>query len=591
MKTSLPTWCHLHRMAAASPGLFIAHATLWAVMNGSGLLPGLIAKSIFDALTGDAQPERGTNELIGLLIALALGRALLWLIAGTVEILLRFTSSGRIRRNMLRRVLRRPGAVGMPFSIGETISRFRDDAYQAEDGLDWTDEIIGQGVVTLIAIAILLKVSIPLTLACALPLVLIVAITQRASSALGRRREASSQATSAVTGAIGDLLAGVQTIQLAGAEARMTAHVSQLSERRRTATLADRLLTQALDAVSANTASIGTGLIMLLAANRLREGQVSVGEFVLFVSYIGLIADFTSGLGQFLATYRQTGIAFTRMSEVLDGAPAAILTEATPLFLRGELASAPALQRDTDRLREIEVRGLTASHTGSGRGIEGIDFSLTRGSLTVITGRVGSGKSTLLRVLLGLLPREEGEIQWNGHLIADPAEFFVPPRAGYVAQTPRLFSDTLRANILLGLPEDDVDLPGAIHRAVLDRDLTTLEAGLDSAVGSRGVKLSGGQVQRTATARMLVREPELLVIDDLSSALDVETERALWDRLLIDDEATCLAVSHRQIALSRADHIIILKDGRVEAAGSLARLMESSAEMRALWQEADDPAS
>ncbi len=237
------------------------------------------------------------------------------------------------------------------------------------------------------------------------------------------------------------------------------------------------------------------------------------------------------------------------------------------------------LRNQKDHLQSLKVSHLTYIYPGTNQGITDISFEIQRGSLTVITGQIGSGKTTLLRLLLGLLPKQSGEIYWNGDIVENPATFFVPPRSAYTSQIPQLFSYTLRENILLGLSKDDQDIATALNMAVFDQDLATMNESLETLVGSKGVRLSGGQMQRVAAARMFIRQTELMVFDDLSSALDVETELALWSQIFVNTEQrenpwtpTCLVVSHRPSVLRRADQIIVMKAGRVETQGKFDQI-------------------
>jgi len=261
------------------------------------------------------------------------------------------------------------------------------------------------------------------------------------------------------------------------------------------------------------------------------------------------------------AYQRQADVSIDRIAELLPGDDRAAIAAPVRTHLRHGPPVLEVVRRVDDPLDELVVSGLTVRHDGSGRGLDDVDLVLRRGELVVVTGRVGAGKSTLLRALLGLVPRDAGTITWNGTEVADPATFLVPPRVAYLPQVPRLFSEALAETVLLGLPDDELDR--ALWLTCLDEDLVRMPDGTSTLIGPRGLRLSGGQVQRTAAARALVRRPELLVVDDLSSALDVETEARLWARLAGGGFRTALIVSHRPQVLDRADRVVVLEDGRV----------------------------
>jgi ATP-binding cassette, subfamily B, bacterial len=584
---ALPAWRVIWEMLRFRPWLWFIDLLAVALIRFCWqIAPALIMKAFFDMLTGAAQLTFGIGAIVAFMAAIWVGRVVASYGFYYADVPIFADIPTLLRKNLLRYILRRPGASALPDSAGEAISRFKNDVNEIPLFVILINDIAVGIVVVIVAIALMVQISPWVTVMALIPLVFVGVIANIASKRIEHYRRASRSAAGDVSGFIGEFFGAVQAVKVATAERNVINYFHGLNEERRKLTVREKLFDDVLGSIYRNTSTLGTGVILILVGQSMRVGTFTLGDFSLFVYLLQSMGDLTTFAGMLAARYKQLDVSVQRMYRLMENAPLDALIQRSPVDLSGPLPGVTYPQKhDSDRLEKLTAANLTFHYPSSTNGIEGINLSLRRGTLTVVTGRIGSGKTTLLRALLGLLPLEAGEVRWNGELIASPGDFFVPPRCSYTAQVPRLFSNTLRNNILLGMDRSDDEIYRSTKLAVMDRDLEELDDDLETMVGARGVKLSGGQMQRAAAARMFIREPELLVFDDLSSALDVETERQLWERIFAEAGKTCLVVSHRRPLLRRADHIILLKDGRVEAEGTLVELIETSEEMKELWRK------
>ncbi|GIH17862.1 ATP-binding cassette domain-containing protein [Rugosimonospora africana] len=372
---------------------------------------------------------------------------------------------------------------------------------------------------------------------------------------LERAARRTVAARAAFVTALVSTLSAARTVKLAGATEPVLAHVARLDEMR-----SDRQRREIKVQVWArSTPSLASGLLPIAAWALYLSGGLSAGATLVAVSTLGAARWFawtTASLVSQLPSAR----VWTRRTVAMTGVGAYSAPVPGVDLSAGTAPVPPTAPRHP--LRRLELAGFNAVHEDGTVAARNIDLTVDRGQLVLVVGPVGAGKSSLLRALAGIV-HHTGALCWNGQLITEPEMFLRPNQVGYVAQLPRVLSGTIADNIQLG---HEVDAASAVTTAQLDHDLAATGGGLGLLIGHKGTRLSGGQLQRLALARALAPRTELLIADDVSSALDVTTELELW-RALRASGVTVIGSTSKRAALAQADLVVALLDGKVVARG------------------------
>ena len=440
---------------------------------------------------------------------------------------------------------------------GEVVARAMDADRLARYADRWVDFING------VAIVIVAGVIAGSWLAGSVLLAVMVASAVASSfgrSVAGRSAAASSTARAGFGRALVSAIESVRTIKLAAATTDIHRHLRSVDAGRVDAAVREHRVQALLD---------GVPFVMVQAGVVAAWGGLLTGQWELATAL--LVANAVSGFDWFgrvagsVVTEAPGTRAWMRATSALAGGGDLMDLPAGVDLVTGQGPSPTTPERDA--LRSLSLRGLTAVHDDGTIGVEDVDLDVRAGELILLLGQVGSGKSSLLGALAGLVS-SDGQIRWNDRPVADTQAELRPTRVAHVAQVPRVLSGTFADNIMLDHADRGVGRGLAIAR--LERDVREA-GGPDALVGHRGVRLSGGQVQRLALARAVACEAELLLADDVSSALDAATEVELWSGLR-ESGATVIGATSKAAALARADRVLVLVDGRVAEEGPWSHL-------------------
>lgn len=540
------------------PYLYFANFLIFFLVFLLPVIPGFLYDAYYTKLEANTITAENIVSFVLCMGAVYLSRALLLYIGAYVDTIHRFYICNLVRYNVMREIFSKPASGAFKGTVGTLTDSINEDANQIEESITWTIDIISTYTFAVLSAIILLRINWKITIAAFLPFVIVLLMVKKLKIYIENNRKKVRELSSGTATKIMDYFQSIQAVKAAGSEEAVTRNLMLMNERKSAYVIKDKVFSVFISALNKNLVSISTGIILLMAAFLMENSALGIGDLIIFLYYLDYISEFTMEFGEYLAHFKQTEIAFQRLSAYVEPKSNCILTKHQKLDFHKQKYPVIVKNEEKVHLENIEYRNICFGYQQDEFLIKDFSLKVKRGERIAITGKIGSGKTSLLKNMAGLLPMDSGEVYCNGEKVENVTEFFSPPFCTYLSQTPRFFMDTVRENILLGMDVPEQSLSDVIGRSALNQDMEQLDKGLETFVGANGKKISGGQRKRIALARALIRKTELVMIDDLSSGLDRETEKEIWRNLFADKEKTYIIATNNEQIIKLCDQVILL---------------------------------
>lgn len=420
-KNSVPRL--MWKMIMFKPGLYALSVTLWTLIFVYNLVPGLISREFINRLFSDSSSEGLFTQLLIILLIATVLRFVCGYFGGLIDRKHDFITVSTIRVNIIDKLYSKHGGEAVSKSSGEVQDHITNDVEQLVDTLGWLLDIIGTATFSVVSLAILMKINVKITLLVFGPLIIVALLTKRIKGRLQVYRRNSRKCDSEVSGMISQIFHSIMTIKAFNSEDDIIKKLHSLNHQRHKMVIKDTVFTQMVNSVFENTVNIGTGLILFLVANMMKDGSFQLGDLVLYVYCLSFVADFSQRFGDFLAYLKQTEVSVERLCTLIGEPNLDSIMTKRKIFLKPVNLQAEFQDRQEKKeISELKINDLSYTYKGSNNGIKNINLTVKKGTVTVITGRIGSGKSTLVKVLAGLLPIDSGQILLDGELVKNTDE-------------------------------------------------------------------------------------------------------------------------------------------------------------------------